>query len=79
MKDLYTVLRQKEEDVRRIRREIQSLLTVIPLLADEQPSPDIMRQLRTSSGTSAEHPDESMAQLQNYFPFTNHLGKSKHL
>jgi hypothetical protein len=40
MKDLQTVLRQKELDVERVRREIQALLIVIPLIADDQPSSD---------------------------------------
>ena len=37
MKDPYRVLREKEQDVERVRKEIQALLTVIPLLADNQP------------------------------------------
>jgi hypothetical protein len=56
MKDLHTVLCQKEHDVERVRREIQALLTVIPLLADDQPfSDDVMHLLRlASSRTVAE-------------------------
>jgi hypothetical protein len=38
MKDPHSVLREKEQDVKRVRKEIQALLTVIPLLADDQPS-----------------------------------------
>jgi hypothetical protein len=34
MKDLYQVLRQKESDILRVQREIEALLSVIPLLAD---------------------------------------------
>jgi len=36
MKDVHALLRDKEEDLERIRREIQALLAVIPLLAEEQ-------------------------------------------
>ena len=36
MKDVHAVLRDKEQDLERIRREIQALLVVIPLLAEEQ-------------------------------------------
>ena len=35
MRDLYQVLRQKEMDLERIRREIEALRSVIPLLSDE--------------------------------------------
>ena len=34
MKDVRAVLCQKEKDAERVRREVQALLTVIPLLAD---------------------------------------------
>ena len=35
MRDLYQVLRQKELDIERIRKEIDALQAVIPLLSDE--------------------------------------------
>jgi hypothetical protein len=35
MRDLYQVLRQKELDLDRIRKEIEALRSVIPLLSDE--------------------------------------------
>ena len=38
MKDPYTVLRQKEQDIARVQKEIQALLDVIPLLTDSVPS-----------------------------------------
>jgi len=37
MIDAYALLRQKEADCERVRREIESLLLVIPLLADDEP------------------------------------------
>jgi hypothetical protein len=47
MKDLHTVLRQKEQDVERVRREILALLTVIPLLTNDKPEFDIIPLLRS--------------------------------
>lgn len=35
MKDLYQVLSQKERDIERVRRELESLRFVIPLLAED--------------------------------------------
>jgi len=35
MKDIYQVLSQREADILRVRREIEALRLVIPLLADE--------------------------------------------
>ena len=46
MKDPYRVLREKEQDIERVRREIQAFLTVIPLLTDDQSSADnVMQEL----------------------------------
>lgn len=46
MKNPYIILSQKEQDVARVRKEIQALLTAIPLLADEQYSTDdVMQEL----------------------------------
>jgi hypothetical protein len=72
MKDPHTVLRQKEQDVERVRREIQALLTVIPLLADDQSaSDDLMHILRlASAGTVV---DNGMADLETYYPFVRHM------
>jgi hypothetical protein len=35
MKDLHQVLSQKQRDIERVRREIDALLFVIPLLAED--------------------------------------------
>jgi hypothetical protein len=37
MRDAYALLHQKEADCERVRREIESLLLVIPLLSDDEP------------------------------------------
>ena len=44
MKDPHSVLREKEQDLARVRREIQAVLTVIPLLVDDQSSTDVMNE-----------------------------------
>jgi len=79
MKDLHAILRQKEHDVERVRREIQALLTVIPLLADNQPSSDdVMDLLRlASSRTVAEPYGDGMADLETYYPFVKQLRVSE--
>lgn len=35
MKDVYAVLLQKEKDLQRVRREIEALRLVLPLLSEE--------------------------------------------
>jgi hypothetical protein len=35
MKDVYSVLRQKEAEILRVRREIEALRAVVPLLSDD--------------------------------------------
>ena len=79
MRDLHTVLRQKEQDVERVRREIQKLLTVIPLLADDLPSPDDVRRLLhlASAGTVVVPSDNGMADLETYYPFVRHMRVSE--
>lgn len=79
MKDLHTVLRQKEQDVERVRREIQALLTVIPLLADDQSSSDELMDLMrlASSQTVAEPSGNGMADLETYYPFVRHMRMSE--
>jgi hypothetical protein len=56
VKDPRSVLRQKDLDIERVRKEIQALLTVIPLLADDQPSCDVSAVgfLRSTSGSSGQ-------------------------
>jgi hypothetical protein len=73
MKDVHTVLRQKELDVERVRKEIQSLYMVIPLLADEETS--FMQLLLESAPTMMDPPAHNcMAELETYYPFVRNLG-----
>jgi hypothetical protein len=78
MKDPHIVLRQKEQDVARVRQQIHALLTVIPLLKDEQaPFGDVIRKLPlASSGTVTEASDYGMADLELYYPFVRHMHTS---
>ncbi len=75
MRDPYRVLREKEKDVERVRKEIHALRTVIPLLSDDQPSSDdLMPALLSSvSRESVNSPDKSMADLE---PFARYLRNS---
>jgi hypothetical protein len=78
MKDPHRVLREKEQDLARVRREIQAVLTVIPLLVDDQPTSDVVHEvLLASSLAPVNLPDNDMALLEIYFPFVRHLGISE--
>ena len=75
MKDPYRVLREKERDVERVRKEIQALHTVIPLLSNDQlSSDDLMPALLSSvSRESVDSTDNGTADLE---PFVRHLRNS---
>lgn len=73
MKDAYTVLRQKERDAKRVRKEIESLLTVIPLLTEEASSSVVPEMIRDGNRKAAE--DTSMLELERYYPFVRNLRK----
>jgi len=74
MKDPRSILREKEQDLERVRREIQALLTVIPLLVDDPPTSDVVHEvLLASSRAPVNLPDNDMAQLEIYYPFVRHL------
>jgi hypothetical protein len=79
MKDPYVVLRQKEQDMERVRREIGALLTVIPLLIDNEPaSDDLIALLRLDSAGLARKPSaDDMAALETYYPWIRHMGESE--
>jgi hypothetical protein len=78
MKDLHSVLREKEQDLARVRREIQAVLTVIPLLVDDQPTSDVVHEvLLASSPTPADPPNDDMDELEIYYPFVRHLRMSE--
>jgi hypothetical protein len=78
MKDPHSVLRQKDLDLERVRKEVQALLTVIPLLADSPPFSDVINEVRlVSFPAHVDPPNNDMAQLELYYPFVRHLGMSQ--
>jgi hypothetical protein len=78
MKDPHSVLREKEQDLERLRKEIQAPLTVIPLIADDAPRFDVMHELLLAlSRTPVDLPDNDLAQLELYYPFIRHLRMSE--
>ena len=74
VKNPYVILRQKEQDVARVRKEIQALLIAIPLLADADLSWDELKaQLVDSCQSMPASARNGMAELELYFPFVKHL------
>lgn len=74
MKDLNAVLRQKEQDLERVRKEILALLTVIPLLTDDKPTFDLIQFLESDSATVVDDvPKYDMDGMEIYFPFIGNL------
>jgi hypothetical protein len=65
VKDPHSILREKEQDLDRVRKELQALLIVIPLLADDQPSSDVYEVPLAFSPTPVDPPDNGMAQLEH--------------
>jgi hypothetical protein len=67
MKDPHSVLHEheKEQALERVRREIQAVLSVIPILVDDQPSSDVVHEvLLAFSPTPVDPSDNDMAQLE---------------
>ena len=82
MKDPYAVLRQKEQDVARVRREIRALLAVIPLLCESPLSwPEVRLQIEMSriigEAYSEEAWENGLGDLERYFPFVARLQQSR--
>lgn len=76
MKDVYAVLQRKEHDLAQVRKEVHALLTVIPLLADEEePSSNHIYQLLLAARPTPAH-DNGMADLERYYPFVRNLQTS---
>lgn len=74
MKDLNAVLRRKEQDLERVRREILALLTVIPLLTDDPPPYDIIQFLKSDAARVVDDiPKYDIEGMEIYFPFIENL------
>jgi len=78
MKNPHSVLREKEQDLERVHKEVQALRTVIPLLADDladdQPSSNAMDELLLAVSRSSVDPSgNGMSDLELYYPFVRQL------
>jgi hypothetical protein len=74
VKNPYILLRQKEQDIARVRLEIQALLTVIPLLVDTESAWDeLTAQLASSCPDDPTLSKNGMAGLELFYPFVKNL------
>ena len=74
MRDPYVVLSEKQERATRVRKEIEALLLVIPLLIEETPSwEEIQSSLPTGDSCRRDTIPDGMEELRLYFPFVKHL------
>ncbi len=82
MKNVYEVLRQKENDAERVRKEIKALMIVIPLIAgvpesdvlNVLPESDVLNALMIDSSQRPIVPaDHRLDDLKRYYPFVRHL------
>jgi len=74
MLDVRQILAQKEQDLERVRREVEALLQVIPLLEGKPATPSTAaelpkKELSAPSRNPAETPERGMAELELYYPF----------
>ena len=77
MRNPYVVLSEKQEEAARIRREIQALLIVIPLLEHEVPTwEELQTSLSNLVRPDPEPTQDSMRELEVYFPFTKRLRRA---
>ena len=74
MKDVQIVLRHKQQDLDRVRQEIQALLIVIPLLTDDQfGANDVIRLLEQAVAERR----SGMADLEDYYPLVRAMRMSE--
>lgn len=75
MRDPYLVLAQKEEHAARVRREIQALLIVVPLLLEEAPRWEELKLHLSNLYAADPKPTEAeLSDLKLYYPFIGNLG-----
>jgi hypothetical protein len=78
MKNPYAVLSEKQKEIARVRREIQALLIVIPLLEDEARTWEELKiSLSNLVGPDPEPTEDSMRDLELYFPFSKSLRRGQ--
>ena len=67
MKDPYLVLWQRQEDLKRVRREVEALRIAIHLLADDEVTVGMPPSVLVRSS------DDVRDELETYYPFARHL------
>jgi hypothetical protein len=58
MKNIYDVMRQKELEIERLKKEIEALRVVAPMLEDKEPAREIASPLPAKSYSSAQPSNE---------------------
>ena len=71
MKNAYEVLGQKETDLARVRREIESLRIVAPLLSDELPSEELTKKRASSAEETLDSGSEKATGTDGLFSSMN--------
>jgi hypothetical protein len=82
MLDVRQVLARKERDLERLRREVEALLRVIPLLEEKPsvpaPAEDLAKKRLPAPKTEpAETNKRGMAELELYYPFIGRSSKRR--
>ena len=67
MKDVYEVLQQKEADLARVRREIESLRVVAALPSDDVSSDELMKKRSSAEKTLDSDPDSEATGTDDLF------------
>ena len=70
MKNPVVVLQQKETDLIRVRKEVDALRIVLPLLDDPM---QCVQEIISSRAMNQPTDDNGMAELELYFPFIKNL------
>ena len=72
VKDCYVVLRQKELELERVRKEIRALLIVATLLMENEPTEDVTR-----PELARVLDRDELDGLATFYPFVAHLKRSQ--
>jgi hypothetical protein len=75
VKNPYTILKQKEQEIARVRKEIRALLTVIPLVDAPLSWDELQTHLMSSVPDIGHSVKDGMAALELYYPFVRNLRK----
>jgi hypothetical protein len=72
MKQIEVVLHHKQRELETVRRQVEALRTIIPLLLEEECHPEDFAQMVSSIFTqsqAATQSRETMNDLETYYPF----------